>query len=131
GLVTVWENNRKRGDDQNVINLGNFFDWKEQNRVFEDMAAFFDTTANLRSGGEPEEIPAQIATTSLFSILGVNPILGRSFAPDDGKPGQPRVVALSLGLWQRRVGGGQQIIGRRMGCRVCQRHESTALVVRE
>src|SRR5215475_5226543 len=113
-LMTVWENNRKRGNDQNVINMGNFFDWKEQNRVFEDMAAFFDTTANLKSGGDPEEIPAQIATTGLFSILGVNPILGRTFTADDGNPGQPRVVALSFGLWQRRFGGDPQIIGRKL-----------------
>ncbi|HKC86998.1 MAG TPA: ABC transporter permease [Blastocatellia bacterium] len=128
-LVTVWENNRKRGDDQNVINMGNFFDWKEQNRVFEDMAAFFDTTANLRSGGEPEEIPAQIATTSLFSILGVNPILGRSFAPDDGKPGQPRVVALSFGLWQRRFGGDPQIIGRKLVLNMFDTNEATVIGV--
>src|SRR5690348_9188347 len=44
-LVTVWENNRRKGNDQNVINMGNFFDWKDQNRVFEDMAAYFDMTA--------------------------------------------------------------------------------------
>src|SRR5262245_25558073 len=128
-LVTVWENNRKSGDDQNVINMGNFFDWKEQNRVFEDMAAFFDTTANLRGGGEPEEIPAQIATTSLFSILGVNPILGRCFAPDDGKPGQPRVVALSFGLWQRRFGGDPQIIGRKLILNMFDSNEATVIGV--
>jgi putative ABC transport system permease protein len=113
-LVTVWEHNRRRGNDQNVINMGNFFDWKEQNRVFEDMAAFADTTANLTSGGEPEEIPSQIATTSLFNILGVNPILGRTFTPDEGKPGQPGVVVISFGLWQRRFGGDPQIIGRKL-----------------
>src|SRR5262249_60896602 len=104
-LVSVWEHNRRRGNAQNVINMGNFFDWKEQNRVFEDMAAFFDQTANLTSGGEPEEIPAQIATTSLFNILGVNPILGRTFTPDDGQPGQTRVGVLSFGLWPRGFGG--------------------------
>jgi putative ABC transport system permease protein len=70
-LVTVWEHNRRRGNAQNVINMGNFFDWKEQNRVFEDMAAFFDTTANLTSGGDPEEIPSQIATTNLFNRVNV------------------------------------------------------------
>src|SRR5262249_42439951 len=63
-LVTVWENNRRRGNDQNVINLGNYFDWKEQNHVFEDMATFFDLTANLTGSGEPEEIPAQIASSN-------------------------------------------------------------------
>jgi len=113
-LMTVWENNRRVGRDQNVINLGNFFDWKEQNRVFEDMATFFDRAANLTSGGEPEEIPSQIASANLFSVLGVNPVLGRGFTADDGKPGAPRVVALSYGLWQRRFGGDPSVIGRKI-----------------
>ncbi|MGE0127021.1 MAG: ABC transporter permease [Blastocatellales bacterium] len=113
-LVTVWEHNKTRGNTQNVINLGNFFDWKSQNRVFEDMATFFDMAANLTSGGEPEEIPSQIATPNLFNILGVNPMMGRAFNEDDGKPGAPRVVALSFGLWQRRFGGDPQIIGRKL-----------------
>src|SRR5262245_14447566 len=128
-LVTVWEHNKRRGNTQNVINMGNFFDWKEQNRVFEDMAAFFDTTANLRSGGEPEEIPAQIDTTSLFNILGVNPILGRTFTPEDGKPGQPRVVVISFGLWQRRFGGDPQIIGRKLNLNVFSTNEATVIGV--
>ncbi|MGH9751529.1 MAG: ABC transporter permease, partial [Blastocatellia bacterium] len=113
-LVTVWEHNRQRGAAQNVINMGNFFDWKEQNRAFEDMAAFADSTSNLTTSGEPEEIPSQIATTNLFNILGVNPILGRTFTLDDGKPGQPGVVVISFGLWQRRFGGDPQIIGRKL-----------------
>src|SRR2546425_7240061 len=47
-LVMVWENNRRRDlKQQNTINLGNFFDWKEQNHVFEDMAAFIDRNAKL------------------------------------------------------------------------------------
>jgi putative ABC transport system permease protein len=113
-LVTVWEHNKRRGNTQNVINLGNFFDWKNQNSVFEDMATFFDMTANLTGGGEPEEIPSQIATPNLFNILGVNPIMGRAFTEDDGKPGAARVVMLSFGLWQRRFGGDPQIVGRKL-----------------
>jgi putative ABC transport system permease protein len=113
-LVTVWEHNKGRGNTQNVINLGNFFDWKNQNSVFEDMATFFDMTANLTSGGEPEEIPSQIATPNLFNILGVNPIMGRAFTEDDGKPGAARVIMLSFGLWQRRFGGDPQILGRKL-----------------
>jgi putative ABC transport system permease protein len=113
-LVTVWESNRRNGNDQNVINLGNFFDWKDHNHVFEDMATFFDITSNLTTGGEPEEVPLQIATGNLFSILGVNALLGRTFTPEDAKPGQPPVVVLSFGLWQRRFGGDPQILGRKL-----------------
>ena len=128
-LMMVWEMKRPDTKGQNVINMGNFFDWKEQNRVFEDLAAFFDTTANLRSGGDPEEIPAQIATANLFNILGVTPILGRTFTPDDGKPGQPRVVALSFGLWQRRFGGDPQIIGRKLILNMFDINEVTVIGV--
>jgi len=114
-LAIVWENRQSgKGNAQNVINLGNFFDWKEQNSVFTDMAAFFDQNANLTGDGEPEEVPAQIATTNLFSLLGVNPIKGRTFAPDDGKTGQPRVIVISYDLWQRRLGGDPNIIGRKL-----------------
>src|ERR1700694_1210358 len=57
-LVMVWEDrHRVSGKATNTINLGNFFDWKEQNHVFEDMAAFFYLGAQVTSDGEPEEVP--------------------------------------------------------------------------
>lgn len=111
-LAIVWEHRKSgTGNSQNVINLGNFYDWKEQNSVFVDMAAFFDRNLNLTSDGEPEEVPGQIATTNLFSVLGVNAFQGRTFDAGDGKPGQPNVVVISYDLWQRRFGGGQ-VVGR-------------------
>src|SRR5215217_2596598 len=111
-LALVWEKRQGGRTDQNVINLGNFSDWKEQNQVFTDMAVFFDRSFNLTSDGEPEELPGQFATTNLFSVLGTNPILGRTFANDDGSEGQPRVVVISYGLWQRRFGADSHIVGR-------------------
>jgi putative ABC transport system permease protein len=111
-LAMVWE--KRPANAQNVINLGNFFDWKAQSTVFEDMAAFFDLNRNLTSDGEPEELTGQIATTNLFSLLGVNAIKGRTFAPDDGKDGQPEVVVIGYDLWQRRFGGDPNIVGRSM-----------------
>ncbi len=104
-LAMVWERKKTGTNEHNVINLGNFYDWKDQNAVFTDMAAFFDLNRNLTSDGEPEEVPGQIATTNLFSVLGVNAFQGRTFAEDDGKPGGPNVVVISYGLWQRRFAG--------------------------
>jgi len=112
-LAIVWEK-RQGGNSENVINLGNFFDWKDQNSVFSDMAVFFDRTVNLTGVGEPEEVPGQIVTTNLFPLLGATPVLGRTFAPDEGKPGQPDVVVISYGLWQRRFGGEPSVIGRQI-----------------
>jgi putative ABC transport system permease protein len=111
-LAIVWENRTgAKNNPQNVINLGNFYDWKDQNSVFVDMAAFFDRNLNLTGDGEPEEVPGQIATTNLFSVLGVNAFQGRTFTAEDGKPGGPNVVVISYSLWQRRFGGGQ-VVGR-------------------
>jgi putative ABC transport system permease protein len=126
-LVMVWENNRRAdGNPQNVINLGNFYDWKDQNKIFDDMAAFFDLTTNLTGDGEPEEVPAQIVTPNLFSVLGVNAILGRTLTPDDGKPGQPDVIVISYGLWQRRFGGDRKVLERKV---ILNGHEQTIVGV--
>jgi putative ABC transport system permease protein len=113
-LVLVWEKKQGARTDQNVINLGNFSDWKEQNQVFSDMAVFLNRSFNLAGDGEPEEVTGQFGTTNLFSVLGTNAALGRTFVEDDGREGQPRVVVISHGLWQRRFGGDKQIIGRQM-----------------
>src|SRR5258706_315718 len=61
-LAVVWEHRKSgAGNPQNVINLGNFYDWKDQNTVFADMAAFFDRNVNLTGDGEPEEVPWQVS----------------------------------------------------------------------
>ena len=63
-LVMVWEHNRPRSRTMNSISPANFIDWKEQNTVFEDMAAFYDRRFNLSEVDDPEEIPAQSVTVN-------------------------------------------------------------------
>src|SRR5690242_19131734 len=115
-LVLVWEKRQGGRTDQNVINLANYADWKSQNTVFSDMAAFFDQTLNLSGNGEPEEVSVQYATANLFSVLGTNPILGRSFVEEDGRGAlvKPSAVVISYALWQRRYGGDNQIVGKQL-----------------
>ena len=109
-LVMVWEQNRPRSRMTNTISLANFIDWREQNTVFEQMAAFADWRVNLTSVETPEELPVQIATPNLFSLLGAPPLMGRTFLEDDGKQGQNRVVLLSHGFWLRRMGGDPGVV---------------------
>jgi putative ABC transport system permease protein len=109
-LAIVWE--VRPADNRNVANPANYMDWKEQNNVFTDLAAIADSRAVLVGGGEPEEVSLQLATPNLFSILGTEPIMGRTFLPDDGQPNQPRTAVISHGFWQRRFGGDSKIIGR-------------------
>ena len=61
--------------------------------------------------GEPERVFSPSATANFFSVLGVEPILGRTFQPGEDKPGDPRVVVLTYGMWQRRFGGDPAIVG--------------------
>src|SRR4029434_4656466 len=98
----------------NTVSPANFFDWQAQNRVFEGLAAFNDTRNSLAGDGAPGEISGQNATDNLFSVLGVNALLGRTFTAEDSKPGQNRVVVLSFGLWQRRFGADPNVVGRKV-----------------
>src|SRR6187455_1526122 len=69
-LVMVWEHNRPRSRDMNVISPANYLNWQDQNSVFEQMAAFVDRRFNLTDVDNPEEIPAQMVTVNLFPLLG-------------------------------------------------------------
>ncbi len=114
-LVMVWERppaERASGRERNVVNLGNVRDWEEQSGALRDLAVFFDTSAALGGDGEPEQVPAQLATSGLFTTLGVEPLLGRTFGPGDGAEGAPTSVILGHGLWQRRFAGDPSVIGR-------------------
>ncbi|HEX8687061.1 MAG TPA: permease prefix domain 1-containing protein, partial [Pyrinomonadaceae bacterium] len=87
-VVVLWENNRLRGRPHNVVNQGNFLDWRAQAASFEGMAAFADQRYGLTGGGAPEEVAAQAATPNLFEVLGASPLLGRTLLPSDGEAGR-------------------------------------------
>jgi putative ABC transport system permease protein len=95
---------------------GNFLDWRAQSRSFERAAAAQAwgprQGGTLTGWGRPETIaPALQVTADLFDVLGVPPLMGRTFAPGDDRPGAPRTVVLSHRLWQRRFGGQPDIVG--------------------
>src|SRR5215213_6056184 len=113
-LVMVWEQNTARGRDQNVISPANFLDWQDQSGAFEDMAAYFDFNVNLTGEGEPEEITGQLTSPGFFSILGVEPIKGRLFTPEDAQREGDHVIVIGYGLWQRRFGGDPDIVGKKV-----------------
>jgi putative ABC transport system permease protein len=111
-LVMIWEQNRPRSRDRNVISPANFLDWREQNKVFEDMSALFGSTYNLTGLGNPEEVSGMAASTSLFDVLGSHAMLGRTFTQDDGVPGKDNVAVLTYGFWQKHFGGDQNVVGK-------------------
>ena len=111
-LVVVWETNVRRPDRPNVISPANFLRWRDRATAFEQMTAFYETTENMTGSGEPEQLVVQAVTPDFFSTLGVTPLLGRTFAPDEGPRGHDDFAVLSYQLWQRRFGGDPGIIGR-------------------
>src|SRR5262245_10974506 len=91
---------------------GSFYlDWRDQAKAFEQIAAYYFWTADLTGSGEPERLSAAFISANLFATLGVDPVLGRAFTPEEDTYGGPRAVILSEGLWRRRFGGATQLIG--------------------
>jgi putative ABC transport system permease protein len=111
-LVKVWETIPSRGVDHNEVSLANFFDWRQQNDVFDQLGAYSWWTVNVSGIEVPERVQGFLVTPDLFTALGVNPILGRTFLPEEEKPGKNHVVMLSYGYWQLRFAGDPRIIGK-------------------
>lgn len=111
-LVIVWEDATFAGFPRNTPAPANFFDWKNQNQSFSDMAATAETSFNLTGDGEPERVTAYSVTANFFPLFGVQQLLGRSFLPEEDRPGGSKVVVLSHSLWQSRYGGDRNILNR-------------------
>src|SRR5678816_4193284 len=97
-LVVLWETNKNLGPemwDRNEVAIGNFLDWRTRNQVFDQLGALFDTDMNLTGFGEPERIKSYVVTTNFFQVLGVQPMLGRSFLSEAEMPGSPFTVVIS------------------------------------
>src|SRR5438270_8387861 len=110
-LVMVWENATHLGFPKNTPSPPNFLDWQKQNTVFTGMAAMSERSFNLTGVGEPERLDGRRVSANLFDLLGVPALLGRTFVPEDDRPGS-HVVLVSYSLWQRRFGSDPSIIGR-------------------
>ncbi len=110
-LVMVWEDASFIGFALNTPAPANYVDWRAQNQVFTDMAATRFTTASLTGDDKPEQLSGRKVTPNFFDVLGVQPTLGRPFTVEEDKT-QSSVVVLSYGLWQRRFGGDQSIVGK-------------------
>ena len=112
-LVMLQSRSTKTGADLGV-NYLDFKDWREQSRSFADVAFFnLRWNGNLRSNdGGTETLKTTFTTANLFTLLGVEPVLGRNLLPTDDAAGAPPVMLISHRVWQRSFGGAQTVIGR-------------------
>lgn len=115
-IVMVWVNNPrlKLGRDNLPTAAADFIDWREQNKVFQDMATFTTFSFSLTHGDTPEKIDAVLCSASFFSLLGTPPARGRVFAAGEDKAGSNHVAVISDNLWRRRFGADPNMLGKNL-----------------
>ena len=111
-LAVVWGTRPEVGREE--ASLPDFADWRAQNKTFEALAAGTTQNVTLTGQEEPERLIGAAMTANFLSVLGAQPTLGRSFLPEEDRPGGSRAVILSYGLWQRRFGGDRNALGQTM-----------------
>jgi predicted permease len=97
---------------QNSVSYPNYLDWRRDNRSFTDIGAARNDDFNFTGAGEPEQVSGQYVSASLFPTLGVTPLLGRSFLPQEDRQGAGCTIMLGYGFWQQRLGADPNILGK-------------------
>jgi putative ABC transport system permease protein len=114
-LEMIWLSSKRDGLGSELpLSAGFFSDARSQTKSFSAMAAFRSWSYTLTTDGDPEQLSGVRTTPSLFSVLGVRPLLGRAIADADAQPGASKVAIVSYALWQRRFGGSASVVGRRV-----------------
>jgi predicted permease len=89
-----------------------YFTYREEARVFQDVGLWNTGTTSITGLGEPEEVPTLFVTDAILPLLGVQPMLGRVFSKIDDSPGSPQTVILTAGYWRSRFGADPSAVGR-------------------
>ncbi len=117
-LVTIWNDYGSGGQSLPAVSAPDFKDYQLRTTMFAGIAAasgsggsaidFSDTEGDEK----PQQVTVGFVTPNLFPLLGVNPVLGRQFSAEEGRPNGPALVMLSFGFWQRRFGGDPTVVGK-------------------
>jgi putative ABC transport system permease protein len=110
-LVRVWGSFPERGLDRANVSWPRFTSWRDQQQSFTEFSAQSFTGFTLTGRGDPENLNGVRVTENFFRALGVQPLFGRVFNPDEDKPGGANVAVLSHTFWQKRFGGDRNVLG--------------------
>ena len=113
-LVMVWEHEYRSGFHKNVVAMADYLDWKARNRVFGDMSPILDQMWNFTGQGEPAVMKGISVNDRFLAMLGVQPLIGRAFRPEETQPAGPAVAILSHKVWVERFGASREAVGRKM-----------------
>ena len=111
-LAVVWDQLTKLGLQRFPVSMANYFDYRAQNKVFEDLAAFSYTEFNLTAADQAERVPGMRVSANLLPMLSATPASGRIFTEDENRPGRGSVAVLGDAIWRRRFGGDTAILGK-------------------
>ncbi|HYL10545.1 MAG TPA: ABC transporter permease [Candidatus Acidoferrales bacterium] len=111
-LVAIVDTRPELNIDRNSVAPATYFDWKEQSRSFQQMAAYEWDEVNLTGDGEPQKVQGMDVSSNFFNFLQVQPILGRTFLPEEEQSGKDQEIILGYGLWERRYASDPHIVGK-------------------
>lgn len=116
-IVMFWQQNTETGFDQDQVAWADYFDWQAKSTTIESFDCVVNSTAVSRnfmmwSGGDVTRIRGRHVSSSLFDVLGAQPLLGQTLQADDDEPGGPRRAVISFTLWKQAFGGDQQVVGK-------------------
>jgi putative ABC transport system permease protein len=110
--VMVWQSHARTRDVRDDVAPANCLDWQEQLRSFDVFACAAPSSFDFTAAGEPQVVHAASVTDGFFRVYGVDPLLGRTFLPEEHFSGRNRVVVVSYGFWQQKLGGDPNVVGR-------------------
>jgi len=110
-LVLVRQSAPPLGRADVGVSIKEFFTYRDQAADFEGLVEFHQMSFDLLKRGEPDRVNTGVVSPNFFDVLGIEPILGRSFVPQDDEPGAPAVLIVSYSYWQSKFGGDRTIVG--------------------
>jgi predicted permease len=108
---TVWITGVRPDRNDAPFSLPDFLDYRDHTDSLDSISAVGSWSGNLTGRGDAERLTGVRVSANLFETLGVNAAVGRTFEPEDDRPGAPSVVVMTYGLWQRRFGGDNNLVG--------------------
>jgi predicted permease len=111
-LLVLFES--KPNFKEGSISYPNFLDWQRENHAFTSIAAYRPDSFSLTGAGAAEQVQGKMVSADFFSLLGVNPLIGRTFTAQEDQLGAGRVVLVSGSFWKRKLGSSPDILGRRI-----------------
>jgi putative ABC transport system permease protein len=110
-LAMVWETDRNTGTTREPASIPDFLDFKERSRTFESLGGLIAAELNLApASGEPVRLAGLQVSHDLLPMLGIHPVIGRHFTPDEDRANGPRVVLISASLWERSLGRDPNVV---------------------